>query len=220
MQVSEGPTGTINMSEVHEVRPSKDPSAPDLALDIWTTSGRVFVVVPLNEESKGKWMAALQNAVDEFGEGDVSKVGSLSSFGWTLLCHSHGGDLARSAQLARVAALRWGGGGGQSKAKRVSVLPGGDQRATEAEAPSKSRAAIKASIKKDGILNKKTDNRVTGAVTMKKRYFALTSSQVTAPFLSGAVLELIRHQNARVSWPLLTPLSTFVCDRSVLFSTC
>ena len=40
------------------------------------------------------------------------------------------------------------------------------------------RAAIKAAVKQDGILMKKTDNRMTGAVTMKKRYFALTASQL------------------------------------------
>ena len=39
-------------------------------------------------------------------------------------------------------------------------------------------APIQASIKMDGILMKKTDNRVTGAVTMKKRYFCLTNSSL------------------------------------------
>ncbi len=73
-QYGEAPTGTVNMKEVHEVRPSKDPASPDLAIDIWTTAGRVFVVVPLNEESRGKWMAVLQNAVDENSEADVTKV--------------------------------------------------------------------------------------------------------------------------------------------------
>ena len=51
---------------------------------------------------------------------------------------------------------------------------GGSSRGAEAER----RAAIKASIKKDGYLNKKTDNRVTGAVTWKKRYFCLTGTQL------------------------------------------
>ena len=50
----------------------------------------------------------------------------------------------------------------------------------------KTRAAIKATIKMDGILLKKTDNRVTGAVTMKKRYFCLTATQATHLPLSAS----------------------------------
>jgi len=65
------PTGTIKMSEVHEVRPSKDPASPDLALDIWTTAGRVFVVVPLNEEAKQKWQAVLTLALDENSDASI-----------------------------------------------------------------------------------------------------------------------------------------------------
>jgi hypothetical protein len=68
------PAGTIVMSEVHEVRLSKDPAAPDQALDIWTTAGRVYVVVPMSEDAKHKWLAILTQTVEEYANGDTLKA--------------------------------------------------------------------------------------------------------------------------------------------------
>jgi hypothetical protein len=145
--LGDSPTGTINMGDVHEVRTSKDPASPDLAIDIWTRGGRVFIVVPLNAESQSKWLVVLRNAVDEHAEGDVTTVVP------------------------------------KTLSKRMSLMAVGVPAAAEPENKTRAeeesrRADIKASIKKDGILMKKTDNRVTKVVTMKKRYFCLTTSQI------------------------------------------
>jgi len=83
------PAGTITMSEVHEVRLSKDPAAPDQALDIWTTAGRVYVLVPMSEDAKQKWLAILTQTVEEYANGDILKLVRKDRAGsLILICYS------------------------------------------------------------------------------------------------------------------------------------
>jgi hypothetical protein len=150
---------------VHEVRPSKDPSSPDLAIDV-ATSTRVYVFVPPNEESRAKWMAVLQDAVDSYEVADVTAKVQVSD---------------QSAQaIIRRASLKPGamGAAASAAAEEDGGAAAVEESAGGAARNNERRAAIKASIKKDGYLNKKTDNRVTGAVTWKKRYFCLTNTQL------------------------------------------
>ena len=114
-------------------------------------------------------MAVLKEAVDSFAD-EAYVTGKVEV-----------ADQSATSILRR-ASLKPSGSSGEASSDPTATATA-EAASVEGSAGSVSgdgnkRAMIKASIKKDGYLHKKTDNRMTGAVTWKKRYFCLSQTQL------------------------------------------